>query len=75
MMFNFIKQICSDSKGNPSSLRVAFLGVCFLMFGVWAYLCVLKLEWIPFGVPNLSVLILFSADKLGQKSLEGKDKD
>ena len=74
-MLDFIKRIFSDSSGNPSSMRVAFLFVCGLMFGVWAWLCYIKCEWIPFGVPNLSVLILLSADKLGQKQLENKDKD
>lgn len=70
----FIKDILSESNGNPSTMRMTtFLG-SLIVLGTWSYSCVVTKQWIPMDTGTIGILATLVAGKVWQKGKEDEVK-
>jgi hypothetical protein len=61
-----------DDKGNSSSMRLVWAAANIVILGVWAYLCVIRKEFVPWQPGETILMGLLFGGKVGQKYIEKK---
>ena len=70
-LFTFLGGFFKEGAPESSQRLITIFGTA-LILGVWARLCLLKAEMLPFSESVLVVLTLILGSKLGAKYIEGK---
>lgn len=69
---NILSALMSDNSGNPSSMRVAALGVVGAILGPWAYVTCHTGVVQPLSTEHVGLVLGALAAKAYQKVTEGK---